>query len=171
MDIFLSILALLFVVLGVIGCIVPIIPGTLLSFLGLLLSYFCSFSTITTNSLLIWLALSVVVSIIDYILPGYLAKKFGGSKSGVMGATIGMVVGFIFFNIPGVIFGPFIGAIIGELKHNRDDFSKAVRVGLGSLLSFVVGTGIKLIVSIYILVIVWGEVFEQIYNVLFPAAT
>ena len=163
MDIFLSIVALLFVLLGVIGCIVPVIPGTLLSFAGLLICFFCSFSTITTHSLLTWLALSILVSVIDYILPGYMAKKFGGTKSGIMGATIGMIVGFIFFNIPGVIFGPFVGAFIGELKHNRDDYSKALRVGIGSLLSFVVGTGFKLVVSLWLLVVVWREVIATVF--------
>ena len=74
MDILLAILAILFIIVGIIGCIVPILPGVVLAFAGLLCSYFCSFSHIATSTIWIYLALTVVVSLIDYVLPAYMTK-------------------------------------------------------------------------------------------------
>lgn len=96
--------------------------------------------------LIIWSIISVFVVILDYILPGYFSKRFGGTKSGVTGATVGVIIG-MFFGPVGIIFGPFIGAVAGELLGNNLSFDKAIVVGFGSLLSFFVGTGFKLIVG------------------------
>ncbi len=164
MDIFLSIIAVICVVAGLVGCIMPIIPGVVLSYAGLLLTYFCSFSEIATSQLWIWAVAVAVVSLLDYLLPAYLAKRFGGSPAGTRGATVGMIIGMIFFNIPGVIFGPFVGAVIGELITDRNDTAKALKVGFGSFLSFIFGTGIKLVVAAWILWIVCRDIFVALGN-------
>lgn len=164
MDILLSIIAIICVVGGLIGCIVPIIPGVVLSYVGLLLTYFCSFSEVTASQLWIWAAAVAIVSLLDYLLPAYLAKRFGGSPAGTRGATVGMIVGMIFFNIPGVIFGPFVGAVIGELLTDKEDKAKALRVGFGSFLSFIFGTGFKLIVAVWIAWIVCRDIVVALWN-------
>lgn len=162
MDIALSIAALLLAVIGIIGCIVPALPGTVLSYAGLLCAYFCSFSQISTASLWIWLAVCIAVTAADYFLPAWMTRRFGGSRSGAIGATVGIFAGFFLFAPLGIILGPFFGAVIGELLHNRNDVTKAFVVGFGSFLSFIVGTGIKLAVSMAILVRILADIYPAL---------
>lgn len=158
MDIFLAIAAVVLSLVGIVGCIVPIIPGTILSFAALLCVYFTPYSTISGTALVVWAVISLAVMLADYLLPGYMARLFGGSRAGSIGATVGMIVGMIFFNVPGVIFGSFVGALVGELLHNPQAKAHALKVGFGSFLSFVVGTGIKLVASVGMLLVVWRDV-------------
>ena len=162
MDIFLTIVAIVCSLAGVAGCIIPIIPGPLLSFVAVLCAYFCSGSGITNAQMWLWLAVTAVVSVVDYLLPAYMARWFGGTRAGTRGALVGMIVGMIFFNIPGIIFGPFVGAVAGELLHDSSDKSHALKVGFGSFLSFVVGTGIKLTASVWMLAVVWADTYAAI---------
>lgn len=150
MEVTLIIIALVAGIVGLIGVIVPVLPGTLLSYAGLVCMYFVEGTTVTSTQLIVCGIISVVVVALDYFLPGYFTKIFGGSKAGVTGATIGTFVG-MFFGLVGIIFGPFIGAVIGEMAGAKSDFDKALSAGLGSLLSFLVGSGIKLIVGVYIM--------------------
>lgn len=151
MEIALYVLALILSAVGVIGAIVPIIPGPILSYTALLIGYFCREDVVTQRWLFIWLAIVVVVSIVDYVLPLYLTKRFGGSKSAAWGATIGLFAGFIFFPPVGIILCPFFGAVIGELLNDRNDVEKAFRIGFASFAAFILGTGMKLIVGLWIL--------------------
>ena len=137
MDIALSLLALLFTVVGIIGCIVPALPGVILSYAGLLCSWFTSYTTIGTSALWIWLAITIFVSVIDYYLPAWMTRRFGGSRSGAIGATVGVFAGFFLFPPFGIVLGPFFGAVIGELLHDKSDPAKALLIGLGSFLSFI----------------------------------
>lgn len=150
MEIGLLIIALVAGVVGLLGVIVPVLPGTLLSFGGLLCAYFVTGSTISTTQLIVCGIVSIIVVLLDYLLPGYFTKVFGGTKAGITGATIGTFVGFI-FGIPGIILGPFFGAVIGEMVGGKADIDRALSVGLGSLLSFLVGSGIKLIAGLYMI--------------------
>ena len=117
MDWLLSISALLLVAIGIVGCIVPIIPGVVLAYAGRLCSYFCSFSTVPTTAVWIFLLLTVAVSVADYFLPAYMTKLFGGTKAGLPGATAGLILAIVFGNILGDIMGQFIGAEMGERMH------------------------------------------------------
>lgn len=162
MDFLLSILAVALVIVGIIGCIVPILPGVVLAGAGLVCSYFCSFSQITTSALWVYLALTVVVSIADYLLPAYMTKLSGGSRAGQRGATVGLVVGMLAGSVVGAIIGPFIGAIIGEMVHDDSDAKRAIKVGIGSFLSFLVGTGLKLILSFAMLFKILGDIFPVV---------
>ncbi|HIY69370.1 MAG TPA: DUF456 domain-containing protein [Candidatus Alistipes intestinigallinarum] len=164
MDILLSISAFLLAILGIAGCIVPALPGTLLSYGGLLCAYFTSYSQMGLAALWVWLAVCIVVSVADYFLPAWMTKRFGGSRAGSIGATVGVFVGFFFLPPIGIILGPFLGAVIGELLHDRNDRAKALVVGVGSFLSFIVGTGIKLIASIGILVHVAADTWPALRN-------
>lgn len=159
MDIFLTIVAIVCSLAGVAGCIIPIIPGPLLSFAAVLCAYFCSGSEISAAGMWMWLAVTVAVSLMDYLLPAYMARWFGGTRAGTRGALVGMIVGMIFFNIPGIIFGPFVGAVAGELLHDSSNGVHALKVGFGSFLSFVVGTGVKLVASVWMLIVVWADTF------------
>lgn len=169
MDITLALLALLFTVVGIIGCIVPALPGVILSYAGLLCSWFTSYSTIGTAALWIWLAVTVAVSVIDYYLPAWMTRRFGGSRSGAIGATVGVFAGFFFFPPLGVILGPFFGAVIGELLHDKSDPAKAFLVSTGSFLSFIVGTGLKLAAAVgmllHVVADIWGPLREWLATI------
>ena len=164
MDIALSIAAFLFSITGIVGCIVPIIPGVALSYVGLLCASFCSYSEISSATLWIWLAVTVAVSVIDYFLPGYFARLVGGTRAGSIGATVGMIAGFFAGGLVGVILGPFFGAVIGELIHDRSDSAKAFRSGFGSFLAFIAGTGLKLVAAIWMICLVWSDTFPVVKN-------
>ena len=153
-----AIMAVVLAVVGAAGCIVPVLPGVVLSYAGLLCAFFREGSTLSTSLLWIWIAVVAVVSVIDYFLPAYMTKIFGGSRPATIGATIGAVGGF-FFGPLGIIVGPFIGAMAGELLNNRNDMNRAIKVGLGSFLSFIVGTGIKLMAASGILFYVCRDIF------------
>lgn len=150
MDIGLMVIALIAGAIGLLGVILPVLPGTILSFGGMLCAYFVQGSTITMTQLVVCGALSIIVVVLDYLLPGYFTKLFGGTKAGITGATIGTFIGFL-FGIPGIILGPFFGAVIGEMVGSKTTLDNAINIGLGSMLSFLVGSGIKLIVGIYMM--------------------
>lgn len=162
MDIALSVAAILLSLIGIIGCIVPALPGTLFSYAGLLCAYFCSYSTISGTAIWLWLAAAIVVTAADYFLPAWMTRRFGGSRAGAVGATVGVFAGFFFFPPVGIILGPFFGAVLGELLNDKQEVAKAFRVGVGSFLSFVVGTGLKLIVSIAMFVHVVADTYPVV---------
>ena len=147
MDIGFLILAAVLLILGIIGCIVPMLPGPPLAWAGLLLAFFSSYTEYGLITLLITGTIAVVVTVLDTFLPALMTKKTNGSKAASRGATIGIIVG-LFMGPFGVIFGPFCGALIGELIHNSEDFSKALKVAWGSFLGFLCGTGLKLLTVI-----------------------
>jgi len=149
MDYFLLTIAILLIIVGLLGCILPIIPGPPLSFLGILILHFTDFAEYSTNFLLLLAFIAILVTVLDYLVPIWGTKRYGGTKAGMWGATIGMIIGMIFLGPLGLIFGPLVGAIAGEsLKgaQNRDAF----RSGLGAFVGFLTGVGLKLAASIYI---------------------
>lgn len=162
MDTLLSILAVLFGLVGCVGCIAPVLPGVALAYIGYLCLYFCSYSEISVTWLVIFGVLTLLVSILDYVLPAFMTKKFGGSKAGERGAIAGVLGGFLFGPI-GIIVGPFVGAVLGELIFDNSDKQRALRSGFGSFLSFFVGTGIKLALSLWLTVEICIDVFKNAF--------
>ncbi len=160
MDIFLSLLALVLSIGGILGAILPALPGLPLSWLAMLCVYNCSYSTITPTQLYVWLGIAIVLTVVDNILPAYITKKMGGSRSGVIGATLGILAGFFFFPPVGVILCPFFGAVLGELLHDKNDVGRAFVIGFGSFLSFIVGTGMKLIAAVWMLAYFIGDILD-----------
>ena len=158
MDLLLTICAIVCGVIGVLGAVLPILPGPALSFAGMVVAYFAAGDEINQRMLWIWGIIAVVVTILDYILPGYFSKLFGGTKAGITGATVGVFAGLLLGPI-GIVIGPFAGAVIGELLHERQNLDRAIKVGFGSLLSFLVGSGIKLISSGMMLYYIIKDVF------------
>jgi len=144
-DYVLVTIGIIIMILGIIGCLVPVLPGPPLSFLGLLLLHFTKFGHFTTWTLIIFAGIAVAVSVLDYLVPIWGTKKFGGSKYGTRGAAVGLVVG-LFLGPVGIIIGPLIGAFIGEMIF-KDDFNYAFKAGFGSLVGFLTGVGLKLAAS------------------------
>ncbi len=146
-DYLLAVLAGIMMVVGILGCLLPILPGPPLSFAGLLVLHFSRFADFSTAFLLTWGCVTIVVTVLDYVVPIWGTKKFGGSKSGMWGAGIGLVLGLFFLPPIGIIIGPFAGAVIGEAITGKST-SSAFRAGFGSFLGFLAGVGIKLAASI-----------------------
>lgn len=149
MDYLLLAIAVILIIVGLLGCILPIIPGPPLSFLGILVLHFTDFASYSTRFLIIAAVIAIFVTVLDYIVPIWGTKRFGGTKAGMWGATIGMIIGMIFLGPLGLILGPLVGAIIGESikgANNKDAF----RAGIGAFIGFLMGVGLKLAASIYI---------------------
>jgi len=128
---------------GIAGCILPFLPGPPLCFLALLLQQLNSRPPFTAKFLWIWAGITIVVTLLDYFIPIYGTKKFGGSKYGIWGCTIGLIAG-LWFGPLGIIIGPFFGAFIGEVLANNDS-GTALKSALGSFLGFLFGTLLKLV--------------------------
>ena len=146
-DTVLMILSGICIVVGIMGCILPVLPGPPVSYAGLILLQLTSRHPFTIVFLIMFATLTILVTILDYVIPVYGTKKLQGSKYGIWGSAVGLFIGLIFFSLPGIIIGPLLGAFLGELISGKKP-DKAVRSSLGSLLGFLVGTAIKLIVSL-----------------------
>ena len=155
-TIILFILALISVIAGLAGLVLPLLPGPLLIYIGLFLAAWAEdFFYIEWVTLLILGLLMIVAHAIDFIASALGAKKQGAGKKALIGAIIGAFVG-LFFGIIGIIFGPFVGAVIGQLLE-KDDFQSAGRVGIGTWIGFVFGMAAKIaiglsMIGIYVLV-------------------
>lgn len=150
MDILLIVLAFLLLVAGIAGCVLPVLPGPPLAYAGMLLLHLTDKVHFTTPQLVIWLVVVIVLQVVDYITPLLGSKYSGGTSFGNRGCMAGTLLG-LFFMPWGVIVGPFIGAVAGEMMGGQD-LSHAIRAGIGTLLGFLVGTLLKVIVCFYFLV-------------------
>ena len=163
MDILIICVVAFILLLGIIGCFVPIVPGPPISYGALLVFHFFSSYSIDENTL--WLMAFVVISVtvFDLWVQIYGVKKFGGTKKAVNGSIIGLIIG-IFILVPfglgllGIIFGPFLGAFIGARMEENSDVNKAIKIALGALAGFLAGTMLKLSVSLYIIYLVFQTI-------------
>jgi len=146
MDFILISFGIILMITGILGCILPFIPGPPMSYIGILLLHFTTGVQFSNRFLLIWAIVTVVVVALDYIIPIWGTKKFGGSKQGVWGSVIGLIAGMFFFPPFGIIIGPFVGAVVGELIAGKNS-NAALKSGFGSFIGFLTGTILKLIVS------------------------
>ena len=149
MNVVLIIVAILLVLIGLVGSIVPGIAGPPFSFLGLLALSFVRGIEYSTTFLVVMGVIAAIVFALDYVVPAWGTKQLGGTKAGVRGSTIGLILGllvtFIFpIGFIAVLLGPFIGAYIGEKQAGTDD-DNALRAAFGSFVGFLVGTGLKVI--------------------------
>lgn len=150
MDIFLLLLGFVFVFLGIIGSFLPVLPGPLTSWVGLLLLHFTDAIPLDSTFLSITLAIAILIWILDYFIPAMGTKRFGGTKYGVYGTTIGLIVGLL-SPIPfGMLLGAFFGALIGELMYDGKDTNRALKASFGAFLGFLASATIKFsIASVY----------------------
>ena len=143
MDIALLIIAFIMMLVGIIGCIVPGLLGTPIAYAGLWIAQATDRIDFSWQFLLIWGIVVVIISVLDYIVPAWGTKKYGGTKWGVWGSTIGVFIG-LFFGALGVILGPLVGAIIGELIAGKE-LEAALKAGWGSFIGILFGTILKLV--------------------------
>lgn len=152
MEILIDIIAVVLGITGIVGCIAPIIPGPPIGYVGLLVMYFWGDpgNTISFNILMILLAVTVLATILDYIVPAYFTKLTGGSKAAARGSIIGMILGIVFPPI-GIIIGAFLGALVVELIIEGKSLGHSLKSALGSFIGFIAGVGIKLTTSALLL--------------------
>ena len=147
MEIALVIIAFVLLAAGLLGAVLPVLPGPPLSYAGLLLMQWSGQGGFSSAFLWLWAGITAVITIMDYFLPSLLARQLGGSRTAAIGSFLGLLAGLFFFPPWGLILGSFLGALAGELIHNSANSVKAVKVALGAFLAFIVGSGAKLIVS------------------------
>jgi uncharacterized protein YqgC (DUF456 family) len=146
MDYVLLILSIVMMIVGIAGCLLPVLPGPPLTYLSLVVLHFTHFADISRNLFIILGIVTILVTVIDYVVPIWGTRQFGGSKYGMRGATVGLIIG-LFLGPPGIIIGPFVGAVVGELIY-KDEIKYALKAGFGSLLGFLTGIGLKLAASL-----------------------
>lgn len=152
MDTVLLIFGILLGIIGIVGSIVPGIPGPPLSFIGVLLMYFrkgldSGGEPMGVTLLLVLLAVTIAVTVLDYVVPAWFTKITGGTKYASRGATIGLIAGLIFPLPIGMIAASLLGAFVGELFFANKDAASSAKSALGAFLGFLAGTGAKLISS------------------------
>ena len=152
MDILFLILGFLFVCLGIVGSFLPILPGPLTSWIGLLLLQLTEIIPLDWTFLGITLTISLLVWVLDYFIPAIGTKRFGGSRYGVYGTTIGLIIGLL-SPIPfGMLLGAFFGAFFGELLYNSKDTNRALKASFGAFLGFLASATIKFsIATVYVI--------------------
>jgi|SRR5688500_5424032 len=144
MDTLWLIVGIILMLVGIVGCILPFLPGPPLCYAALLIQQLRSDDPFTGKFLWVWAGITVVVTVLDYVIPIYGTRKFGGTKYGIWGCIIGLIAGF-WFGPLGIIVGPFVGAFIGEMMANSNS-DYALKAAWGSFVGFLFGTLLKLIV-------------------------
>ncbi|APQ17739.1 DUF456 domain-containing protein [Maribacter hydrothermalis] len=168
MDIFLLVLGFILMLVGILGSFLPVLPGPPISWVGLLLLYSTSAIAMNWTFLGITFVIALIVFGLDYVIPAIGTKKFGGTKAGVIGTTVGLLVALLFPILGpfGIIIWPFVGALIGELL-NKADKKTATKAAFGSFLGFLTGTFLKFMVAIVYLGLFISKAWEH-SNALFP---
>nr|WP_299340671.1 DUF456 domain-containing protein [Allomuricauda sp.] len=149
MDIVLVVLGLILMFVGILGSFLPVLPGPPVSWIGLLLLYLTKAVPDDWWVLGITLAIAVIITVMDYIIPAMGTKKFGGSKAGMWGTIIGLLVAIFFpiLGVFGIVIWPFVGALVGELI-NKADQKTALKAAFGSFVGFMTGTFLKFVVAV-----------------------
>lgn len=160
-DILIYTIAIIISIIGIVGCVVPALPGPPLSYGALLMLYLLNNpnDAITGRFLMIWLIIVGAVTLLDYVVQPYFTRITGGSKLAVRYSIAGMVAGMIFFPPVGIIAGSFIGALIAELLVNKKPLQNSLRAAFGAFLGFIFGTGLKLAASVTMLYYLLRYVF------------
>lgn len=144
---------------GILGSILPVIPGTPISWLGLLVLHLAPSIPFDWVFIVLTGIVAIGIYVMDYIIPAIGTKKFGGSKAGAWGTTIGLIIGII-APIPfGILIGPFAGALVGELLFNKTEGPKAFKAALGSFIGFLASTFIKFMATVVYLGLFVYKVF------------
>ncbi len=148
MDIALLIFGILLMILGILGSFLPVLPGPITSWFGLLVLHLSDAVPMNWTFLGITFAIAFVIWLIDYIIPAMGTKRFGGSRYGVIGTMVGLVLGILFFPPFGLIIGPFLGAFVGEMIKDSKDSKKALKAAFGSFIGFITSTFLKFIAAV-----------------------
>ena len=156
MDLIIVTLGFICIIVGLLGSFLPVLPGPSISWVGLALLYFTKVVPANYWILGVALLITIIISVLDYVIPAKGTKKFGGSSYGIWGTNIGLVIG-IFAPIPfGFLIGPFVGALVGELIYDYKDHNRALKAAAGSFVGFLASSFIKFVICVmYFGLFVW----------------
>ncbi|HML63597.1 MAG TPA: DUF456 domain-containing protein [Dysgonomonas sp.] len=163
LDFILITIGTVLVIIGIIGCILPALPGVPLNYIAIILLQFTSKINFSTEFLVAWGIIIIIVQLLDYYIPIWGTKKLGGGSYGVWGSAIGMVLGLFIFPPWGFIVLPFVCAVIGEILDNKE-FSVALKAGFGAFVGFLAGIIMKLVVAIILSFFFFREVVRYFIN-------
>ena len=149
MEIVLIVISFLLVMGGLLGCILPVLPGPPLAYVGLLVAHITDKVEFSTVQLVSWLVLVIVLQVLDYVTPMLGSKYTGGSEYGNRGCIAGTILG-LFFMPWGIVAGPFVGAVLGEMLGGKD-LRHSLKAGFGTFLGVVFGVLLKIVFCFYFL--------------------
>ncbi|MDN3607875.1 DUF456 domain-containing protein [Kaistella yonginensis] len=156
MDIALiQVASIILLILGILGTFLPVLPGLLLSLAGLLIYKFGTDSSLSMVYIWIFVFLTILSAILNYVIPARTNRKYGGTRWGSVGSVLGTLGGLFFIPVPfGFLIGMFLGVFIGELLHDASDKKKAWNSTKGALIGFLYGTGFNFIVGLAMFLVV-----------------
>ena len=157
-----SVVAIILLLLGIVGTILPVLPGLLLSLAGLLIYKFGTDAPLSMVFIWIFVALTLISTVLNYVIPAKTNRKYGGTKWGSIGSFVGTLIGIFFIPIPfGFLIGMFAGVFVGELLHDANDKKKAWNSTKGALKGFLYGPGFNLIVGLAMFLVVVIDIFKN----------
>lgn len=146
LDIALTFFSSLLVITGIIGCVLPVLPGPGMALAGMIMLQISSWHPFSQQLLVTYAIITVIVIVLDYIIPVYGAKRLHGSKYGVWGSAAGLMIGIVFLFPVGILIGPVLGAFFGEVLGGKR-IIEAIGPAFGSFLGFFAATGVKLLLT------------------------
>lgn len=154
-DLIFKLLFAVLMLIGAAGAVLPVLPGAPLAFASLLLAKILNFSELSWWLIALFGVLTLVGALLDYLLPIATTKKLGGSKYGIWGLVIGLIVGILFspFGLISIILAPFLGALIGELIYDRKNHKRAMRAASGSVIGYFLTSGYGFLLSMSMLAV------------------
>lgn len=159
-SVFINIIVLALLVIGLLGTFLPVLPGLLLSICGVLIYKFGTDNQMPMLYVWIFALLTIISTVINYVIPARTNKKYGGTRYGSIGSFVGTLLGLIFIPIPfGFLIGMLLGVFIGELLHDINDRKKAFNSMKGAFIGFVYGTGFNFMAGLAMLLVVGYYIF------------
>lgn len=154
-----QLISIVLLILGILGTFIPVLPGLLLSLCGLLIYKFGTDAQLDMVYIWIFVFLTAVSVILNYVIPARTNRKYGGTRWGSVGSVIGTLVGMFFIPVPfGFLIGMFLGVFVGELLHDASDKKKAWNSTKGAFIGFLYGTGFNFMVGLAMFLVVLFDI-------------
>lgn len=161
-DTLIPLVSILLLLVGILGTFLPVLPGLLLSLCGLLIYKFGTDSSLSMGYIWIFVFLTLLSIILNYVIPARTNRKYGGTRWGSAGSVIGTILGMFFIPVPfGFLIGMFLGVFVGELLHDAKDKKKAWNSTKGALIGFLYGTGFNFMVGLAMFLVVIIDIFKS----------
>ena len=161
-DTLIPLVSILLLLVGILGTFLPVLPGLLLSLCGLLIYKFGTDSSLSMFYIWIFVFLTLLSIILNYVIPARTNRKYGGTRWGSVGSIIGTILGMFFIPLPfGILIGMFLGVFVGELLHDAKDKKKAWNSTKGALIGFLYGTGFNFMVGLAMFLVVLIDIFKS----------